>query len=228
MGPARSHGCVAASPGSSWSCWPVRLFHRAGPALNTPDSRRASRSHGADWPGASRAVPGVAGSSSRTRFLVFKGGQLVPQFPGPWPGPDPVVQREAGRAPPPGGGGPLGGDTDHHGTAGQGREVGDARRGKAGPWCARPGRDGPRRLRVDGRASAAFSVQPAAGSWRMATANEPLSARFQRFVSYRTLSSVQHPACHCPPKDADTVADVEPPWDSNPVQSPLDQVDVAF
>lgn len=43
-------------------------------------------------------------------------------------------------------------------TAGQGREVGDARRGKAGPWCARPGRDGPRRLRVDGRASAAFSV----------------------------------------------------------------------
>lgn len=113
-------------------------------------------------------------------------------------------------------------------TAGQGREVGDARRGKAGPWCARPGQDGPRRLRVDGRASAAFSVQPAAGSWRMATANEPLSARFQRFVSYRTLSSVQHPACHCPPKDADTVADVEPPWDSNPVQSPLDQVDVAF
>lgn len=28
-------------------------------------------------------------------------------------------------------------------TAGQGREVGDARRGKAGPWCARPGRAGP-------------------------------------------------------------------------------------
>lgn len=112
-------------------------------------------------------------------------------------------------------------------TAGQGREVGDARRGKAGPWCARPGRPptasrGRPRIRRLLRSTCCRFV--AHGVCQRAS----FCPCFQRFVSYRTLSSVQHPACHCPPKDADTVADVEPPWDSNPVQSPLDPVHVTF